>query len=561
MEISVKNYKNILPKGIVQKAEKVKVRECDEIEKGHFQAYVDDGETSFDVTIVVNSKGEVTGHLCDCKSRSAFCQHKTALLLFVANNKKVKGGIKGNKSISQLEILLEDADPERLKAWIKELLSRNQDLSLAFIHHFSEKPIQYSEADIRRFTADAVKAVVKNKRKLEVSEVKKIVDLWTEIHDPFVTQYLSDVADEGLFMGFNALMEACEETQFRISTTSNKIFKYLESLLLKAMESIHDLRDENAWDISTGYFADRIPGNTFNIRVNYLNFLARLADTSSMERKKRLTTRLVAQYMKCNPRDFYNGEGYTFTILNVVKNSELFAEYYHVFKPVSYRNEYNSELIGLLIGTGHLKTAEKFCLEQIRGNSREEFNVLYLKFLKEIYTIQKDSQKLVTILMQLFPETFVFADFVFINERIASEEEKKNWRAKIMARARRMAAYHNGAMMFSFQLLDYEEKYKKMLEFIKERTPYRLIIQYAEKMINADRKSFLKELMHKPDDSYRWQGNNADQEGDSIFAELLVILRKNYSKPEIQWAISNAEMASRYARSNRFVEYVKGNPG
>ena len=69
-----------------------------------------------------------------------------------------------------------------------------------------------------------------------------------------------------------------------------------------------------------------------------------------------------------------------------------------------------------------------------------------------------------------------------------------------------MSAHHDGAMLFSFQLLDYEEKYKKMLEFIKERTPYHLIIQYAEKMINADRKSFLKELMHKLDDFYHWQG-------------------------------------------------------
>ena len=69
-------------------------------------------------------------------------------------------------------------------------------------------------------------------------------------------------------------------------------------------------------------------------------------------------------------------------------------------------------------------------------------------------------------------------------------------RSKVLARARRMSAYHDGAMLFSFQLLDYEEKYKKMLELIKERTPYHLIIQYVEKMINADRKSFLKELMH-----------------------------------------------------------------
>ncbi|MEO7046001.1 MAG: hypothetical protein ABI091_11895, partial [Ferruginibacter sp.] len=207
------------------------------------------------------------------------------------------------------------------------------------------------------------------------------------------------------------------------------------------------------------------------------------------------------------------------------------------------------------------KTAEKFCQEQIRGNSREEFNVLYLKFLKEIYSMQQDNQKLATVLMQLFPETFDFADYVFIEAQMAGEEEKKTWRSKIFARARGMAAYHEGALLFSFQLLDYEEKYKKMLELIKERTPYALIIQYAEKMIHADRKSFLKDLMHKPDDFHSWQDKKADQEAGSHFAELLAILRKHYSGPEIQWAVSNAETGSRYSRPARFVQYVKENQG
>ncbi|MFI5192641.1 MAG: hypothetical protein ACHQD7_01250 [Chitinophagales bacterium] len=62
---------------------------------------------------------------------------------------------------------------------------------------------------------------------------------------------------------------------------------------------------------------------------------------------------------------------------------------------------------------------------------------------------------------------------------------------------------------------------------------------------------FLKEIY-----SIR-QDKKADHETDGLFAELLAILRKHYSRPEIQWAISNAEMASRYSRPNRFAFFCR----
>ena len=63
--------------------------------------------------------------------------------------------------------------------------------------------------------------------------------------------------------------------------------------------------------------------------------------------------------------------------------------------------------------------------------------------------------------------------------------------------------------------------------------------------------------MHKPDDFHSWQDKKADQEAIPLFAELLAILRKYYSMPEIQWAISNAEMRNRYSRPGRFFQYAK----
>jgi hypothetical protein len=65
MELSLKNYKRILPADLIKKATQNKVRECDELKKGHFQAYVDEKAQTFDTFLMLNSEGKVTNHGCD----------------------------------------------------------------------------------------------------------------------------------------------------------------------------------------------------------------------------------------------------------------------------------------------------------------------------------------------------------------------------------------------------------------------------------------------------------------------------------------------------------------
>src|SRR5581483_9954836 len=136
--LSQKNYKKVLPADLIKQAKKSNVRECDEDTKGHFQAYVDEREDSFDVSIIINSEGEITGHNCDCKGRINFCRHKVALLLFLENgNKSAAQKIKSTKKVPAFEILLEDMDTQKLKDWVRSLLAKNKELELAFVHQFS----------------------------------------------------------------------------------------------------------------------------------------------------------------------------------------------------------------------------------------------------------------------------------------------------------------------------------------------------------------------------------------------------------------------------------------
>src|SRR5215211_4611498 len=103
MELTLTNYEKVLPKELLQLAKKNTVRECDETAKGHFVAYVDEDDESFDVSLTV-SDNKITEHTCECKAGagSSFCRHKAALLMHIAGRKKIKSAVKAKK-ISKVE--------------------------------------------------------------------------------------------------------------------------------------------------------------------------------------------------------------------------------------------------------------------------------------------------------------------------------------------------------------------------------------------------------------------------------------------------------------------------
>lgn len=557
MNLSKKNYKKVLAGELVKQAEKCKVRECDETRKGYFEAYVDEKKSTFDVLIALINE-EVTEHNCDCNSTVAFCRHKVAVLLFLEKGGNSSGQkIKRNKKASSFETVLEEIDAERLKDWVRNLLIRNKELEIIFLHHFSQQQKNYNPADVKQLTLNTVKAVAGNRKKLETGEVKKIVELWKEIHDPIAAQYFSNLTDKGSFLTFHAIAEACNEVLMKVNSSGIRLDKYIADLLINAVAPLQHIKDEDAWDIATGYFTEQLNNIKWALRDPYLAFLSLLHEASSTERRERLTHKLVAQYAKSNPEKQYHSETYTYKTLLLVKNSGLFDKYVNLFKPVQLSNDYNNELIGLLIQFGHLKLAEKYCIEQIGSNYRNEYSISYLDHLKAIYTLEKDDKKLSGVLKMLIPQTFDFTDFITVYEQMEGDEKKK-WRTKIFTRAGHMASYNPGARLFSFRLMDYEQNYKKMIDYINSDTPYSIIVQYADKMALVNRDGFIKNLFNSAYSMWSTMKEETEAE-DQLFLQLLNTLRQHYSEGELKLIIKQCEKSRPYSRANKFIDFVKGN--
>jgi len=495
MELALKNYNTKLPSELLLKAKKSTVRECDEIEKGHYQAYVDENDKTFDTYLKLNSKGEVTGHGCDCQSTTAFCHHQTALLLFVIKGKKVVTKLNAGKKAIDIETIVQDADPEKLKTWLIELLTKNKDLGMTFIYQFSRKTQQ--PAELKQLTLDAVKAIIKTKRSIDNLQAKKIIGLWAVLHEPVMSDFSTQLANEESFLSVHAVMEACEHVRDKYGSFNDKLPKYQEKLMLHVLSPLHQLKDEELWDQVIARISERLHGGPYYVRMYYLNFLSQLHRESTLERKKRLTALVITQFMTVNARQFFDGSKYIIVVFDMVASSDLFEEYGILFEPLRYENNYNHKLIAMLMEYQRYALAEKYCQEQIAGNSNGIYNYPYLQLLEEIYTIEKDDEKLAAVLKASLPHTYDFNTYLFVDSQLEESEEKRNWRNQLLAGARREASTNHRAMMFSLQLMDHEQNYTKMFDYLDTTANYEALAKFGEKLVLHDEDRFLTLILFK----------------------------------------------------------------
>jgi hypothetical protein len=553
MALTLKNYATTVPAELLQQAKKNTVRECDETEKGHFVAYVDDGGDSFDVSVTLKAGNEITRHTCECKSTAGFCRHKAALITHIANGKKAKEVVvKVGKKQSKAEELLINAEPDRLKDWVRSVIAKNKDLELSFVHYFSVKE-QPTQAEVQKIVNDAVKAVVGGKRTIDATQLKKLVELWADMLTPVVEHYQDNVTDEKSFLNFHALLEGCIDFGFKVESGSNKISKFIEECLLKSVEPVSMLQVEEAWDRAVGFFINHVPDGVNRVRMHYVGHLQNIMNVSSRERQLKIIDWLARQFEKCTPDTLMNGTLYSKFIFAMVNEHDLFARYGRMFKPIRFDNEYNRELLELLIEHKELTLAKEYCLEQIKYNFRDEYNVLYWTFLRELYLIENDEENLAKILALLFPFSFNFDDYLFISKRLP-EDERKKWRTKMLTRARSISApYKKNAMVFYFKLADADKAYRKMIDYIEHDTPYNFILEYFEPMALTDKNRLMEAIIRKHDDS-GWGKKSEKDTG--YFPELYQLISKHYTADYLKMVIKNSEK-SRYFIPNKLISYIK----
>ncbi|OLY90740.1 hypothetical protein SAMN05444008_101412 [Cnuella takakiae] len=554
MALSQSNYTKQLSKSLLKGAAACTVRECDETAKGQYVAYVDDGDDSFDVSISLGKEGVVQEGRCDC-GETEFCRHQAALLIHLAATTP-KAGAKKAVAKSKRSVaaqLLDDLDPEILKAWVEQQLSVYKDLELAFLHRFAPASQQFTPKEAEALTLQAIKAVIGSRKKADGSEVKKITVLWKSLHAPIVDFYLANLTEAEAFDTFHALLESCITFPHRIAITSTRVGSYITELLGHTTGALATLATQTAFDKAIAPIIGHIAAPAAGIRMHYLLHLGEVAALCSGERKTALIEAIAHHYGASDQGRYHNGQQYTRFIFYLLDRNGLFGLHYELVKPIRYNNEFNSILIGRLVELGHLDLAERYCKEQIAVNFKEVYDLPYFLLLQQIYRQQGYWEGERQMAEKLLPHIFRYADYKLLYEAMPEGVEREKWRKRILAKA--VSQYSNpAAAHFYFEVLHAEGDYNKMRDTLGTDTPYPTIVAFFDAFVATSPLRLLQVVLNRND---HWTVEEDEANETEIFEKLAALLLAHYPTATLLKAVADNHKAFHYGQSDRFVAFLK----
>lgn len=535
-QLKITNIGAIFPAQAQKKAEKFPLREIEEIEKGHWVAFADDGPESFDVQITLR-KGEITVHSCDCGKLDAqgFCLHQLAMLMQLSAQKTntPKPVTKRKVKENPLTTLLNQIDTDDLKLWLKEVLHQQKDLAIAFTNRFGVRPDDYTQDEIQKITDAAVRSVVKNKKKLDQSELKKIILLWKEVHEPVINHYLSNIASVDKIEVFSTLLLSIQIWHNSFNINSTKIETYKKEVFAKTIQPLYDIENEEIWkSVISGYFMKAFNGANA-AGTDWLKFLLDLVkfETRTL-RVDHILSQLKRVYIENkNKKGAFITAFFTELVFNTYKNAGRTQDCIRWIIPITYDNAFNLELIDNLLLYGFDEEAEEICRTIIKSNIDVAYNLPYLVRLAELF--KKDPQhraKLYPVLLQMFPLAGSVGDYLIMkNEYFKNREEDfKKWRIRIMTTlGNNMRSSIQSAHLY-FDILHQEGKFSMMLEKISEVRTVEVALKYFDVLYAQNKSTFLGSLTRISSSFY-----NNDQDFQ-FFPELAEKVRQQYTDFEIK---------------------------
>ena len=201
-----------IPAQLIAKAKKYKVRECDEEIPGKFVAYVDLGDESFDVMIELDENGILKSKSCECNSKGLLCVHVAALILYQHKGKVVKKKAIRQKKRLPHDELLATIDHQQLQLWLSQMLATNKELQFHFMHEFGTKETVLTEEIIAGKMSDSIKAVLGKSKKMDASQVKKVLELWKPQHQKLITAFKEHPDDENTVKLMRAIFSEVSQT-------------------------------------------------------------------------------------------------------------------------------------------------------------------------------------------------------------------------------------------------------------------------------------------------------------------------------------------------------------
>ncbi|KAA5537832.1 hypothetical protein [Paenimyroides baculatum] len=377
------------------KIAQLNVREVEQQTDGSYIAFVDDDAESFDVSLTLKST-EVTSHSCDCGSAETFCIHKTALLLNIKDS--ITGKIPGKKvrtkkaaKQSKAQQILQDLTLPQITAWLHDYFSKNKEAEMMFLLEFSAKTINFEIKEIEEIIQKAFTSVMAKRKKIELNELKKIIQYLEQSLEPVFQYMQSLIAQEKAFLFLEEIIASLNNKYYKYRVPGTRLQKYQLAIIEKYALMLNNLQDSSLWKAQSDYLVGRFFEVDFGKGV-IVNTIASIYANAHKEQKDNLSSSIAR-----NLNEFLN-EGFKLpleaeqVLLQIlVANGDL-KNCHAYFSIYPYENEFNIMLLEALKEIDPDR-ALHYCYQAVALNTKVEYNVPYLKIIDYIMEVNNITRK------------------------------------------------------------------------------------------------------------------------------------------------------------------------
>lgn len=521
----------------IAQAQKLMVRELEEHDGvGNYIAFVDEGEESYDVNILLKGD-DVSAHSCDCKRKDSYCVHQLAVILALSSSASSKNPPSGAKKfvakskMKESEQLLLSIDPLDIKDWLIELFKTNKDIELQFVLKFSKHDHVYQSKDISKMLNDVVISVIGKRKKIDAAEVKKIVQLWDKSMIPVWEFIQLNITKKDILILWTALINSLYDFQYKYNYGGTRVRTFLVGCYEKLGIAFSSVHSDIQWQSHFYWLWDEMWREGGNL-IGILDPIKIMYTHLSEQRKVIFASRAKKQL-----EDFLD-EGVIFPVeiddffLDVMIDANLLGDILSYFQPKPWENKFNLKFIYALKEI-EPQIAIDFCIKIIGQNVKLDYNLPYLDVLEELFVKFNNLDGLAGIKMDKFGFYPNIADFIFIMEHVDDAEIKNRFRSNVLARYRNSL---NDPLYVDvyFGILAYEKNYKKMLEVIDYNICAYALLKYWDLIYAYDKMKFIKAISNNFHIQYDTDMDEVDLLIDKIIEsydhELLRLLFKPDSR-------------------------------
>jgi hypothetical protein len=506
------------------------VRECDETEQGKFIAYVDEKNDSYDVSINLDAENNLTAYSCDCGSEK-ICNHVQALLNHVTTKQPKKSQVPGAKR-KGLQSVLDNADPDEIKAWLWQLISSNEEVKLLFVNEFN-RPAHYDADKVNELVGSTRKAILGNDVSPTPTLVTRMAKSLVAVQKPVVQFYLEAPFEKEHCAGIKRMLECLDELAQDID--ADILIRNYTGLLSPIAAALRKLNDEGSFHRAFGHLISGLKLNKPS-GVCIMEVLSLLIKTTSFNRAHSLISELADIFDRYYDQDnrFIKLTGKLY--YDCLSSYNLLLEFGPHLPVGSLDQQTNKKILQHLIDSKNLEIASQRLWMMYENAVNPEEKIELLQQLKSINIQLEDEAEILKVLQILVPMNYEYEDFALL-QRYLSPEKLARLRQHMIDDASAELHKNPTKFRFTFLLFQAENDYESILRFLDKTTTYEIIEPSFRSLVAYDSKTLMQQMFRivdklGPDSDYN--ANNSEFES---VKQLVKVTLKLYPEEDLRLAI------------------------